>query len=82
MDVINQVARQFENTGSATLTTSTTTTVSNPKVTSQSTVILQPRNANAAASVYFINSISNGSFVIGHVAGAAGRSFDYAVFNV
>ncbi|KQY14429.1 hypothetical protein [Rhizobium sp. Root482] len=80
--VLNQVVRQFENTGTATLTTGTTTTVNNPKVTTQSAVILQPRNANAAASVYFVSAISNGSFVIGHIAGAAGRTFDYAVFAI
>ena len=80
--VNNLVSQVSDNTGSATLTTGTTTTVNNPKVSTQSAVILQPRNANAAASVYFISSISNGSFVIGHIAGAAGRTFDYALFGV
>jgi hypothetical protein len=82
MNVLNQVVSQFENTGSITLTTSTTTTVNNPKVTSLSRVILQPRNANAASSSHFISSISSGSFVIGHVAGAAGRILDYALYNL
>ncbi|WP_276118287.1 hypothetical protein [Pararhizobium qamdonense] len=81
-DVLNQVVSTFDNVGSATLSTGTTTTVNNPKVNSRSAVILQPRNANAAASVYFISSIANGSFVIGHIAGAAGRTFDYALFGV
>jgi hypothetical protein len=80
--VLNQVVSQFDNLGTATLTTGTTTTVTNPKITSISKVFLQPRNANAANSAPFISSISSGSFVIGHIAGVAGRSFDYVVFAV
>jgi hypothetical protein len=80
--VLNNVVSQFDNLGTATLTTGTTTTVNNPKITSITKVFLQPRNANAASSGYFISSIANGSFVIGHSAGSAGRAFDYAVFAV
>lgn len=60
----------------------TTTTVLNAKITSQSKIFLQPRNANAAASGAFISSISTGSFTVTHNNATTARTFDYVVFGV
>jgi hypothetical protein len=83
--VVNQIASQFDNTGSVTLANSTTsTTVTNPKVNSQSKIVLQARTvaaANALSST-FISAINSGSFVITHVSATTTRTFDYVVFNV
>lgn len=80
-NLLNQVIGQFENTGSITLANAVaTTTVSNPKITAQSRVFLQPRNANAVSANAFISSISNGSFVIGHAAATTERKLDYVFF--
>lgn len=79
-NLLNQVIGQFENTGSITLSNAATTTVSNPKITAQSRVFLQPRNANAVSANAFISSISNGSFVIGHAAASTERKLDYVFF--
>lgn len=83
--VLNQVASQFDNTGSVTLANSvTTTTVSNPKINSQSKVFLQARTIAAANTLNstFISAINNGSFVITHGSASTTRAFDYVVFNV
>ncbi|OOO34599.1 hypothetical protein BTE54_07415 [Agrobacterium sp. YIC 4121] len=83
--VVNQIASQFDNTGSVTLTNSTTSTmVTNPKVNSQSKIFLQPRTT-AAASAFgstYISAINGGSFVITHASATTARTFDYVVFNV
>lgn len=82
--IINQIVSQLDgNFGSFNLAnTATTTTVTNAKVNSQSKIILQPRNANAAGAAAFINTISNGSFVVGHASATTVRTFDYVIFNV
>jgi hypothetical protein len=82
--IVNQLASQFDGTtGSFSLANSaTTTTVSNPKVKSTSTVIINPTNANAASSGWYRHSVTNGSFVVGHASGTTVRTFDYVVFGV
>ncbi|MCK3776217.1 hypothetical protein MZK49_05670 [Ensifer sesbaniae] len=81
--VVNQLVRQFDNTGSFNLANSaTTTTVTDPNVKSTSTVFLVPRNANAAGSAWFVSSITNGSFVVGHASATTTRTFDYQVIGV
>lgn len=81
--IVNQLVAALDSaTGSVSLATSTTTTtVNNPKVTSQSRIFLQPRNAAAVSAVAFISSVSNGSFVIGHASAATVRTFDYLIFS-
>lgn len=80
---LNDVIRQFDNTGSFNLANSVaTTTVTNAKVRSTSKIILVPRNANAAGSAWFVSSISDGSFVIGHASATTVRAFDYQVLGV
>ncbi|RVO54940.1 hypothetical protein [Sinorhizobium meliloti] len=81
--VLNNVVRQFDNTGTVTLANSTTTTtVSNPKVASTSKIFLQPRTSAAASENAWISSISAGSFVITHASATTTRTFDYVVFAV
>ncbi|RVK19421.1 hypothetical protein CN165_12700 [Sinorhizobium medicae] len=81
--VLNDVVRQFDNTGTVTLANSTTTTtVSNPKVASTSKIFLQPRTSAAASENAWISSISAGSFVITHASATTTRTFDYVVFAV
>ncbi|KAA3511612.1 hypothetical protein CPJ18_22125 [Agrobacterium rosae] len=83
--VLNQVVSQFDNCGSVSLANSTTTTtVSNSKINSQSKIFLQARTtaaATASAST-FISAINDGSFVINHASATTARTFDYVVFNV
>lgn len=82
-NVLNEVVRQFDNTGTVTLASSTTTTtVNNPKVASTSKVLLQPRTSAAAAENAWISSVSSGSFVITHASATTTRTFDYVVFGV
>lgn len=83
--VLNQIASQFDNTGSVTLANSaTTTTVTNPKINAQSKIFLQPRTIAAAGALSstFISAINGGSFVITHASATTARTFDYVVFNV
>ena len=81
--VLNEVVRQFDNTGTINLADSTTTTtVSNPKIASTSKVFLQPRTAAAVTAGAFVSSISSGSFVITHASATTVRTFDYVVFGV
>lgn len=83
--VLNQVVSQFDNTGSVSLANSTTTTtVSNPKINSQSKIFLQARTTAAATALAstFVSAINDGSFVITHASATTARTFDYVVFNV
>lgn len=81
--IVNEIVRILDSaTGSVNLAnTATTTTVSNPKVTTSSRIFLQPRNAAAAGSGAFISTISNGSFVIGHASATTVRTFDYLIYS-
>lgn len=80
--IVNQIVQAIDSaTGSVNLAnTATTTTVSNPKVTTASRIFLQPRNAAAVTSGAFISTISNGSFVITHASATTVRTFDYLIF--
>jgi hypothetical protein len=79
--ILNQFIQTMDgNTGAVTLANSaTTTTVSNPKITSQSRIFLQARNANAVSAAAFVSTVSNGSFVITHTSAATERKFDYLI---
>lgn len=84
-NVLNQIAAQFDNTGSVSLANSTTTTtVSNSKINSQSKIFLQARTTAAATALSstFISAVNDGSFVITHASATTARTFDYVVFNV
>ncbi|QRM54745.1 hypothetical protein [Sinorhizobium sp. BG8] len=82
---INDLVRQFENIGSVTLASSTTsTTVSNPKVLSSSVIVLQPRTSTAAGAqaTTYVSSVSGGQFVITHASATTSRIFDYVIYGV
>lgn len=84
-EVIDQLVRQFDNTGSFTLTANASSTiVKNQKVSGISRIILEPRDANAAAArgTTFISAIADGQFTITHASAATVRKFDYVVFGV
>ncbi|AYD01740.1 hypothetical protein [Neorhizobium sp. NCHU2750] len=81
--VLNSVVNLLDSaTGSVTLANSTTTTtVTNAKVTTASRIFLQPRNANAATSGAFVSAITNGSFTISHASATTERAFDYLIYS-
>lgn len=82
-NVVNQIASQFDATGSFSLAnTVTTTTVLDAKIASTSKVFIQARNANAAGASAFVSAVNSGSFVVGHTSASTARNFDYVVFGV
>jgi len=81
--VINDLVRQFENTGSVTLTNSATSTVvSNPLVMTSTVPNLIAADANAKAEDWFIQSVGTGQFTIGHSSGMTTRKFYYVLHGV
>ncbi|WVT74018.1 hypothetical protein QM996_02570 [Sinorhizobium chiapasense] len=81
--VINDLVRQFDNTGSVSLTNSTTSTVvSNPKVLPSSVVILQETSPAAFAAQAYVSAKANGQFTITHLSATTTRTFDYVIFGV
>lgn len=85
MTTVNQLVRQFDNTGTVTLTKSATSTVVlNPKVNSLSKVFLEPRTIDAAGSrdSTFVSNISDGQFVIVHASATTTRTYDYVLYGV
>ena len=85
---INRIIEgRTDNYGSVTLTANTTTTtVTNQWASENSTIVLSPRSANAAAELgagtAYISTKSNGSFVITHANNAqTDRTFDYAMIG-
>lgn len=79
---LNLVIRQVSDTsGTATLSTGTTTIVNNPKVGSDSFIVPTARNEAAATANVWVSSIGNGSFTLTHAAGAAGRIVGFAIIG-
>ena len=83
---INRVIEgRTDNYGSVTLTANAaTTTVTNQWASENSTILLSPRTANAAAAIAasYVTSKLNGSFVITHANNAqTDRTFDYAMIG-
>lgn len=80
---INDLVRQFENTGSVTLTSSTTSTVvSNPKVLPSSVVMLRETSPAAFAAQAYVSAKGNGQFTITHLSATTVRTFDYVIHGV
>ena len=79
------VEGRTDNYGSVTLTANdTTTTVTNQWASENSTIVLSPRTANAAAAVAttYVSSKLNGSFVLTHANNAqTDKTFDYAMIG-
>ena len=69
------------NTSSVTLTTGTTTTVTDFRAGTNSVIVFSPTSSGGAAALsgLFVSTKNNGSFVITHASGAAGRTLDYVV---
>lgn len=82
---LDQLVKQFDNTGTVTLTlSSATTVVQNGKVNPSSVVVLTPRTANAAAALATTYVVpANGSFTITHAnSTTASRTFGYVIHGV
>lgn len=84
-DRVNRVIEgRTDNYGSVTLTAgAASTTVAAPYVSENSTILLTPRSANAAAEMaagtMHVSAVSNGSFVITHANNAqTDRTYDFA----
>ncbi|EXL04301.1 hypothetical protein [Brucella anthropi] len=81
--VVNDLVRQFDNTGSLTLNTSATSTVvMNPKVVWSTVPFLIPANANAKAEQWWIESVGIGQFTVGHASSTTARKFYYVLHGV
>jgi hypothetical protein len=68
-------------TGSGTLSSGTSTTVSNANAASTSTILLQSTNSMSAYAYWRITSKGTGSFDIGTNSVAGTETFDYGIFN-
>lgn len=80
--VVNDLVRQFDNVGSVTLTTGTTTVVKNNKVNPNSFVGLTANTASAQSVIFWI-TYSTGQFTINHAASTAtDRTFRYVIHGV
>ncbi|NTF34252.1 hypothetical protein [Rhizobium skierniewicense] len=81
--LINIMARQMsDNTGTFTASTGTTTTVANKQVSANSKIFITPRSQESADARWFVSSIGNGSFVVGHIANSTTRTFDYMITDI
>lgn len=83
---INQMMDgRTDNFGSVTLTSgTTTTTITDARASENSTVVLSPRTANAAAAIgtTYVSAKNNGSFVLTHANnGQTDKTFDYALIG-
>jgi hypothetical protein len=70
------------NTGTVTLATggATTTTISNPRISADSVILLTAYADVSAITLFYISSITNGSAVITHTANnASGKTYKYVV---
>lgn len=84
-EIVNNIVKQFDNTGTVTLTASATTTVvKNTKVNVLSIVQLQATNAAAAGAIAttFVSAKGDGQFTITHASATTDRNFDYVIFGV
>lgn len=84
-EIVNNIVKQFDNTGSASLTSSTTSTiVRNPKVNPLSVIQLQPTTSAAAGAMAttFVSAKGSGQFTIAHASATTARTFDYVIFGV
>jgi hypothetical protein len=70
------------NTGTVTLATgnATTTTLSDPRISRDSVIILVPKTADAFSTTVYASSQTNGSATITHAANiVAGKTYGYVV---
>ena len=84
-EIVNNIVRQFDNTGSVTLTNSSTTTIlRNPKLNAMSVIQLQPTSSAAATAIAttYVSAKGEGQFTITHASATTSRVFDYVIFGV
>jgi len=83
-EVVNNIVKQFDNYGTVTLRKEETATiVQNGKCNSQSVVILQSLNADAAAAITTTHvEAQNNQFTITHTNEITDRKFAYVIFGV
>ncbi|OCJ61200.1 hypothetical protein A6U96_14005 [Agrobacterium tumefaciens] len=80
-DFVNRTAYQLSNvTGDVTLN-GTNTTIKNPKIYNETTIMMVPRNTIAMTTKYYINEINTGEFTIVH-DNVTNAKFDYILFGV
>ena len=83
--LLDQIVKQFNNTGTITLTPSSTTTVlTNAKINSQSVIVLVPKTASAAVSNTTLWIVpSRGQATLNHTnTMTVDRTFNYAIFGI
>jgi hypothetical protein len=78
----NAMDGKTNNTGTVTLATggATSTTISDARISADSTVLLTPYSDVSAITLFYISSITKGSAVITHTANiASGKTYKYVV---
>lgn len=83
--IVNDIVKQFDNTGTVSLSAGTTTTVVvNQKVNPKSVIVLEGTNAagKAETSTTFVSAKTNTGFTITHLSNAIVRTFDYVIFGI
>ena len=65
--------------GSATLTTGTTTTITNAGAKTTSVILIQPTCAAMTLLGVWVSTKSNGSFTLTHTTAAGTETFDYLI---
>ena len=71
----------FGDNGSVTLTAGTTTTVTNAKAKTTSTIIISPTSLAVIALTPYVSTKNNGSFVLTHAIAAGTETVDYLIVN-
>ena len=81
-ELAQEINRNILYVSTVTLTTSqTTTTVTDPRMGTDKTVVLTPTDANAAAENIYLSSALNGSFVLTHASAGTTRTFNYVIIG-
>lgn len=84
VDVVNNaISGRTNNTGSVTLTaSSTTTTLTDRRLSADSKVVFEPTTANAATAraALYVSAKASGSFTLTHASSAnTDQTFDYVI---
>jgi hypothetical protein len=81
-EVVNGLMQgRSNNTGQVELTTGTSTTLTDSRITEDSVIVLTPTSSSATSSAAYVSSRTGGQAVIGHASGGSGRTFAYAVIG-
>lgn len=83
--LLDQIVKQFNNTGTVTLTPSSTTTIiTNGKINTQSVILLMPKTSSAAVSNSSLWIVpSTGQATLNHTnTSTVDRTFNYAIIGI